>query len=318
MTRKFSGVRLMLVAVALAACGNNDASSDGDTAAAGSDMTGTIQMDGSSTVYPISQVMAEEFGRANPKVRVTVGNSGTGGGFKRFCANEIEISNASRSIKDSEKELCAAAGVEWLELKVAMDGLAVVVNPANTFAQCLTVAELKKIWEPESRVNNWSQVRAGFPNKPLKLYGPGTNSGTFDYFTAEINGTEDASRSDYTASEEDNVLVQGVAGDADALGYFGYGYVAENAAKLKVVGVDGGGGCVSPDPTTVKNGTYTPLSRPLYIYVKKSAMTRPEVAAFVRYFMDQGPMLVPQAGYVPLDAAEYQQQAATLTQPGAQ
>jgi phosphate transport system substrate-binding protein len=311
MTR--GNIGLLAIAIALIACGGDNGTPG--AAGNGAELSGTIQMDGSSTVYPISQVMAEEFNRANPNVRVTVGNSGTGGGFKRFCANEIEISDASRPIKDSEKELCTAAGVEWVELKIAMDGLAVVVNPANTFVECLTTAELKKIWEPASKVTNWSEVRAGFPNKSIKLYGPGTNSGTFDYFTAEINGKEDASRSDYTASEEDNVLVQGVAGDADALGYFGYGYVVENAAKLKVVGVDSGTGCVKPDATTVKNGTYKPLSRPLYIYVKKSAITRPEVDAFVRFYLEQGPTLVSAAGYVPLDGAEYTQQAATMAQP---
>jgi phosphate transport system substrate-binding protein len=289
--------------IALAACGEGQKA---DTA--GGDLTGQISIDGSSTVYPISEAVAEEFMAANQGgVRVTVGLSGTGGGFKRFCAGETDISDASRPIKDSEKELCAANSVQYIELPVASDGLTVAVNPSNTFAQCLTVAELKKIWEPGSTVRRWSDVRAGFPTTEIKLYGPGTNSGTYDYFTEAINGKEDASRADYTASEDDNVLVQGVEGDPAALGYFGYAYYKENATKLKAVGVDNGAGCVLPSEETVRNHSYKPLSRPLMIYVSKAALARPEVKAFVEFYLNNAAALVPQVGYVALEAAQYQE-----------
>lgn len=301
---------LTLVAcIALTACGGDQ---QGEQSSEGGNVTGSITADGSSTVYPITEAMAEEFGRENANVRVTVGESGTGGGFKRFCAGETDMSNASRAIKDTEKEQCAAAGIEFLELLVAYDGLSVVTNPQNAAVECLTVAELKKIWEPGSQVKRWSDVRAGLPNEEIKLYGPGTNSGTFDYFTAEINGKEDASRADYTASEDDNVLVQGVAGDKNALGYFGYAYYKENEAKLKVLGVDAGGGCIKPDPTTIKSGTYKPLSRPLYIYVSRKALARPEVQAFLKFYNEHAVELVPQVGYVPLDAPKYQENLGKL------
>ncbi len=270
-------------------------------------LSGTIQIDGSSTVFPISEAVAEEFGREQRNVRVTVGVSGTGGGFKRFCAGETDISNASRPIKDSEKETCARAGIEWLELPVAFDGLSVMVNPENDFVDCLTVEELKRVWEPGSRINNWSQVRAEFPDQGLTLYGPGTDSGTFDYFTEAIVGEEDASRPDYTASEDDNVLVQGIAGDENALGYFGFAYYVENTDKLKLVAVDGGAGCVLPSEQTINDGTYSPLSRPIFIYVKKAALQRPEVAAFVRFYLENAPTLVQDVGYIPLPEADYQE-----------
>jgi phosphate transport system substrate-binding protein len=297
-------------ALFLAACGGGDR----QNGTAG-ELGGQISMDGSSTVYPISEAAAEEFMAANEgKVRVTVGLSGTGGGFKRFCAGETDISNASRPIKDSEKELCAASKVEYIEIPVASDGLTVAVNPANNFLQCVTVAELKKIWEPGSTVKRWSDVRAGLPDREIKLYGPGTNSGTFDYFTEAINGKEDASRADYTASEDDNVLVQGVEGDADALGYFGYAYYKENATKLKAVGIDSGAGCVLPSEETVRNTTYKPLARPLMIYVSKTALQRPEVNAFVKFYLENAATLVPQVGYVALEDAKYQEGVGKLGQ----
>ena len=299
---------LLLGVVALIACGGGEAGSK----AASGNLSGTIGADGSSTVYPITEAMAEEFMKGNPGVRVTVGESGTGGGFKRFCVGETDISDASRPIKDEEKQTCAKSGVEFVEFPVAYDGLSIVVNPQNDFVTCLTTAELKKIWEPGSKVKSWSDVRAGFPNQPIKLFGPGTASGTFDYFTEEINGKQGASRPDYTASEDDNVLVQGVEGDKYSLGYFGYAYYAENQGKLKLVGVDPGTGCVTPSQETVKSGTYKPLSRPLFVYVTKKAMARPEVQAFIKFYNDKATELIPQVGYVPLDAPRYQENASRI------
>ena len=276
-------------------------------------LSGSINADGSSTVYPITEAIAEEFGREQEgRVRVTVGLSGTGGGFKRFCAGETDISNASRPIKDSEKELCTQNQVTFVEIPVAYDGLSIVVHPKNNFAQCLTVDELKKIWGPGSTVKRWSDVRAGFPNQEMKLYGPGTNSGTFDYFSEAIAGKAGASRADYTASEDDNVLVQGVGGDEPSLGYFGYAYYQENKERVKLVAVDGGSGCVTPSEETIKNGTYKPLSRPLFIYVSNKALQRPEVKAFVDFYLTHAPELVPQVGYVALEPAQYQEQSGKL------
>ncbi|MGH7470915.1 MAG: PstS family phosphate ABC transporter substrate-binding protein [Longimicrobiales bacterium] len=307
-TRKAVGAVLLL---RLAACTGSDQQ--------GGSFSGTISGDGSSTVYPITEAVAEEFTREHPgQLRVTVGYSGTGGGFKRFCAGETDISNASRPIKEAEKQACTQNAVEYVEMQIAYDGLSVVVNPQNTFATCLTTAELKKIWEPESQVNRWSQVRAGFPDQELKLYGAGTASGTFDYFTEAIMGKEDLSRSDYTASEDDNVLVQGVAGDPRALGYFGYAYFVENQQRLKLVQVDGGTGCVSPSPETIRSGTYSPLSRPLFIYVNKKALARPEVIAFLKFFNEHAAKLVPEVGYVPLDAARYQENLGQIGSTGSQ
>lgn len=308
-------IRASAVVLALSGimgCGGGDAPQGQDGA---KKLSGRITADGSSTVFPVSEAVAEEFmTESGGSVQVTVAMSGTGGGFKRFCGGEVDIANASRPIKDSEREECTKNGVEFIELPVALDGLAVLVNPANTFVQCLTVAELKKIWEPESQIRNWSQVRAGFPNQPLKLYGPGTNSGTFDYFTESVMGKEDASRSDYTASEDDNVLVTGISGDVNALGYFGYAYYAENRTKMRAVAVDAGQGCVEPTPQTVEGGQYKPLSRPLLIYVKKASLKRPEVAEFVRFYVESAPELVGQVGYIPLSAARYQESMKTYQQ----
>lgn len=274
-------------------------------------LTGYVKADGSSTVYPITTASAELFRKEEPKVRVTVGISGTGGGFKKFLDDRpnlrTDISGASRPIKESEIRRAAELGIEYIELPVAMDGLAVMVHPSNSFCEHLTIAELKRIWEPGSTVNNWKDVRPGFPDLPIKLYGPGTNSGTFDYFTEVICGKEKASRSDYTASENDNALVQGVAGDAGSLGYFGYSYYESNKDKLKLVAVDGGDGPVKPSLEVVRAGQYRPLARPLFIYVNKEAAKRPEVRAFVDYLLNNAQSIVehPRVNYVALPAEMY-------------
>ena len=311
MTKRMNTV-IALVGLACAACAGGDAEENGAT---GRTLSGSIEADGSSTVYPITEAVAEEFGREHGgSVRVTVGVSGTGGGFRRFCAGETAISNASRPIKPQEEQDCAANNVAFTRFDVALDGITVAVSPSNTFAECLTVDELKRVWEPGSTMSNWSQVRQGFPNQPLKLYGAGTSSGTFDYFTEAVMGEEDASRADYTASEDDNVLVQGVEGDPDALGYFGFAYYEENKERLKALAVDNGSGCVLPSIESIRTGQYAPLARPIFIYVNNSALERPEVAAFVRFYMEHGGELAGQVGYVPLDSARYQEQMNQLPQ----
>lgn len=267
-------------------------------------LEGTILVDGSSTVAPITAAVAEEFQAEFPEVRVPVGISGTGGGFKKFCTGETDISDASRPIKPSEVDLCKQNGIEYVELPVAFDGLAVLVNPANDFVSCLTVDELKKIWSPEAEgvITNWNQVREGFPDQPLALYGAGTDSGTYDYFTAAIVGTEGSSRGDFLPSEDDNVLVQGIAGDANALGFFGLAYYEENADKLKLVAIDNGdGNCVLPNTETVSNGTYQPLSRPLFIYVNRERIDqKDEISAFVKFYLENAGALSAEVGYIPL------------------
>jgi phosphate transport system substrate-binding protein len=266
-----------------------------------------IKIDGSSTVFPISEAYAEEFQiQKRGKVRVTVGVSGTGGGFKKFCRGETDISNASRPITAEEMESCRKAGVKYMELPVAFDALTVVINPQNTWAKSLTLAELKKIWEPgaQGRITNWNQVRAGFPNRKLVLYGPGADSGTFDYFTEAVNGKAKATRGDYTASEDDNTLVQGVEQDRGALGYFGFAYYSAHKDKLAAVAVDAGKGPVGPSLQNVTNATYSPLSRPLFIYVRDTAATRPEVKEFVQFIMSRGD-LVSEVGYLPLPKQAY-------------
>ncbi len=265
-----------------------------------------IAIDGSSTVFPITEAVAEEFQKGN-KARVTIGVSGTGGGFKKFCAGEIAVTGASRPIKPSEVKMCGEKKIDYLELPVAYDGLSVVVNPANDFAAEMKVEELKKLWEPaaQGKVTKWSQVRAGWPDKEIHLFGPGVDSGTYDYFTAAVVGKEHESRGDFTSSEDDNVLVQGVSTDKWALGFFGFAYYAENAKKLKLVGIDdendeNGKGAIKPSPATVADGTYQPLARPIFIYVSKQAAARPEVAAFVDYYLNKGTPLVEETGYIPL------------------
>ena len=268
-----------------------------------STLSGAIEIDGSSTVGPISEAVAEEFSKIHPKVQANVSISGTGGGFKRFTVGETDISNASRPIKDSEAEQAQANNIEYIELTVALDGLAVMVSRENTFVDCLTVEELNKIWEPGSMVNNWNQVRSGFPDERIRLYGPDTDSGTFDYFTEEINGEVGVLRDDYTASADDNVLVQGISGDTNALGYFGYAYYEQNADKMRVIGVDGGNGCVVPSDETVANGTYSPLARPVFIYVNTEKLkSSTELQVFVDYYLENTGELAAQVGYTALNS----------------
>ncbi len=301
----------VLAAFLLSSCGGGGGGPDG-SAATGGQLSGVIQGDGSSTVFPISEAVAEEFRKVQPGVDVVVGISGTGGGFKKFCNGETDFSNASRAIEQKEKQACAANGIEPVEFHVAFDGLSVLVHPDNDFVECLTVEELKRIWEPGSSVRKWSDVRPQWPDRPISLYGPGTDSGTFDYFTGAIVGKEGASRPDYAASEDDNVLVQGVSGDVDALGYFGFAYYEENADKLKLVAVDGGDGCVLPSRETILDGTYKPLARPLYVYVRADALQRPEVAAFMRFYLTDGRALVDEVGYVEAPDSAYQQGLAKI------
>jgi phosphate transport system substrate-binding protein len=273
-----------------------------------------IEIDGSSTVYPITEAMAEEFQLASDgKYRVTVGISGTGGGFKKFCRGETHISDASRPIKESERAACADAGIEFIELPVALDALTVMVNPGNDWVDYLTVDELKKIWEPAAQgvVDNWSEVREGFPDRPLTLYGAGVDSGTYDYFTEAVVGEEGASRGDFTASEDDNVLVQGIAADPNALGFFGLAYYAENQDKLKAVPIQppGGGDPVAPSVETAREGSYQPLSRPIFIYVSRQAADELDaVRQFVEFYLDpeNAELLVEEVGYVPLPAKAYE------------
>lgn len=270
--------------------------------------SGSIRIDGSSTVFPISMAVAEEFGAAFPKIKVPVKQSGTGGGMKQFTVGEVDICNASREIKDSELEACKEHGVEFIELTVAFDGMAIVANPENDWCQCITVEQLKNIWRPESdgQITKWSDVNPDWPEEELKLYGPGTDSGTFEYFTEAIVGEARASRPDFTASENDNALVRGVAADKGALGYFGYAYFAENKDLLKLLEVNNGTDCVAPSDETVREGTYTPLSRPLFIYVSKESLKRPEVKQFVDFYLDNVEQLSSEVGYVPItdDVAE--------------
>lgn len=270
-----------------------------------------IQIDGSSTVYPISEAMAEEFMAANRGTQVTVGVSGTGGGFSKFCAGELDITGASRPIKASEVEACAAAGIEYIEVPVATDALTVVINPENTWADEMTVEQLETMWSPEAQgtITRWNQIDPSWPNEPIDLFGPGTDSGTFDYFTETIMGEAGSSRADYTASEDDNILVIGVSRDPNALGYFGLAYYLENQDTLKAVAING----VEPTPENVENGTYVPLSRPIFVYVKKSSLeSRPEVRAFVEFMLENGPEIVPEVGYVPLSEQRYESILAEL------
>ena len=270
--------------------------------------TASIKIDGSSTVFPIAEALAEEFQISKRgKVRVTVGIAGTGGGFKKFCRGETDISNASRPISREEMDACKAAGIQYIEIPIAFDALTVVVNKDNTWVKSMTIADLKKIWAPDAqgRVNNWNQVKAGYPNQKMMLFGPGTDSGTFDYFTEAVNGKSKASRTDYSASEDDNTLVQGVENNKGGIGYFGFAYYSAHKDKLRAVPIDGGKGPVEPTIPNVLNGTYQPLSRPLFIYVKVAAASRPEVQEFVRFSLTKGAPLVQEVGYIPLPASAY-------------
>ena len=271
--------------------------------------TNLVKMDGSSTVYPISEAVAEEFQKSKKNaVKVTVGISGTGGGFKKFCRGETDIANASRPISKKEMEECAKLGIKFYEMPVAFDALTVIVNPSNTAVKSLTVAELKKMWEPaaQGKVSNWKEINPAFGDQALKLYGPGADSGTFDYFTEAVVGKAKSSRGDYTASEDDNVLVQGVSRDKGGIGYFGFAYYIENQKKLKAVPIDNGKGPVLPSPEAVENGTYAPLSRPIFIYVAEKSLEKPEVKEYVEYYMKNAAKLVKEVKFVPLPAKAYQ------------
>ena len=271
-----------------------------------------VQADGSSTVGPFTTKAAEDF-KAQGGADVTVGISGTGGGFERFCEGETDISNASRPIKDEEAAACEESGIEYIELQVATDALTNVVNPQNDWATCLSVEQLNAIWEPGSKVGNWKQVDSSFPDVPLKLYGAGTDSGTFDYFTDAINGEEGASRSDFSATEDDNVTVQGVSGDEGALGYFGFSYFEENQESLKALEVDGGSGCVAPGIEAAQDGSYAPLSRPLFMYVKLSSLREsPDVADFVRFALQNEQAIAEEARFVPMSQEQIDEQLQKL------
>ncbi len=295
-------VKLIAVLVTLA----------GAAASLAQSLSGNVRADGSSTVYPITAAAAELFSEPQPKVNVTVGISGTGGGFKKFLEEKAELrtdlQNASRPITTAEVERAAKLGVEFIELPIAYDGLAVVVHPSNKFCDHLTVAELKKIWGPDSKLNNWKDVRAGFPDLPLKLYGPGTDSGTFDYFTDVVVGKSKACRADFTPSEDDNVLVKGVEGDVGSLGYFGYSYYEANKGKLKLLAIDGGDGRpLKPKAATIRKLTYRPLARPLFLYVNKASLARPEVQAFLEFYLGNARKLVehPKVNYIALSDKLY-------------
>ena len=305
---------LLAIGLMAAACGGGN-DDEGTTGGGGTQLSGTINIDGSSTVAPLSEAAAELFQEQNSGVRVTVGTSGTGGGFEKFCAGETDISDASRAIEDDETKACESKGIKYEEIQVANDGLSVVVNNQNTWANCLTTAQLKTIWDKGSKVNNWNQVDPSFPNEPLKLFGAGTDSGTFDYFTNAINGEEGRSRSDYSATEDDNVTVTGVSGTKGGLGYFGLSYLQENEGKVKGVQVDGGSGCVAPSTETVQDGSYTPLSRPLFIYPSDKALARPEVKAFLDFYVTNYQQIAEEALFVPLteeQAAEAKQKITQL------
>ncbi len=295
---------LAAVALLLAACGGQSA--DPTNTEDGS-LSGSVTIDGSSTVAPLSEAAATLFRDIEPGVNVTVGTSGTGGGFEKFCAGETDISDASRPIKPEEADICEANGIEFTEIVIANDGLSVVVSKDNDWAKCLTVEQLQTIWSPESEgtVTNWNQVDPSFPDEPLALFGAGTDSGTFDYFTEAINGEEGAIRVDYSPSEDDNVIVQGVAGSAGGIGFFGLSYAEENLDVLNLVQVDGGAGCVTPTIPTVQDGSYTPLGRPLFIYVADASYSdKPQVRAFVDYYVEQAAAVSELALFVPLTTAQ--------------
>jgi phosphate transport system substrate-binding protein len=269
-------------------------------------LKGAIRIDGSSTVYPITEAIAEEFRSVAPKVKVTVGLSGTGGGFKRFAVGEIDISDASRAIKKTEIEAAAKGKIEFIELPVAFDGLTIVVHPKNTWAKSMTLDEIKKIYLASSAAKTWKDVNPAWPDRPIKVYSPGTDSGTFDYFKEVVAGKEGKIRSDMSVSEDDNTLVTGVAGDENAIGFFGVAYYEENKDKLHSVAIDGGKGPVSPTAETIENGSYAPFSRPLFIYVSKAATAKPEVKAFVDFYLTKAPEIVGEVGYVKLPDSVYE------------
>ncbi len=317
----------MMLVFVLAACGNNNAENNTTNKGATNEtpantptpakeepkddakVSGTIKIDGSSTVYPISQAVAEEFMAVNGDVNVEVAVSGTGGGFKKFAAGELDITGASRPQKAEEKEAAAANGIEGVELKVANDGLTVVVHKDNTWAEDMTVEELKKLWEPaaEGTIMTWKDVREDWPDEKINLYGPGTDSGTFDYFTEEIVGEAKASRGDYQPSEDDHIIVQGVSGDKNAMGYFGYAYYVENQDTLKAVKING----IAPNDQTIEDGSYSPLGRPIFIYVNKSELARPEIQEYLKFHFNEGQELVTEVGYIKLKPEVYAENLVT-------
>ncbi|MGH3757554.1 PstS family phosphate ABC transporter substrate-binding protein [Actinophytocola sp.] len=302
--RQLSRARAVVVVVAagmtLAACGGSDGGGENAGGGGGEALSGPVVIDGSSTVEPLSSAAAELFMGENPEVNVTVGTSGTGGGFEKFCAGETDISDASRPIKDEETKQCQDAGVEFSELQVANDALTVVVNKENDWVDCLTVEQLKKMWAPDSKVKSWKEIDPSFPDEELSLYGPGSDSGTFDYFTDEINGEEGASRTDYEPSEDDNVIVQGVANAKGALGYFGFSYFEENADKLRAVEIDGGSGCVAPSVEAAQDGSYTPLARPLFIYLSDAGLAKTQVERFAEFYLENNDEIVEAVKFVPM------------------
>ncbi|MEJ8801121.1 PstS family phosphate ABC transporter substrate-binding protein [Pontibacter sp. H249] len=306
---KLNAAVLLGATLMFSACGGNN------TEEANGDGAGSIQIDGSSTVYPITEAVAEEYRAEAPDVKVTVGVSGTGGGFKKFTRGEIDIVNASRPIKDSEASVAKESGITYVELPVAYDGLTVVVHPENNWVKDITTEELKKIWEPaaQGKIKRWNQIRPEWPDQEIHLYGPGVESGTYDYFTEAVVGESGASRGDYTASEDDNVLVQGVSTDVNALGFFGFAYYEENQNKLKIVPVNdlndaNGKGAITPTLETVKDGSYAPLSRPLFIYVNSKAAARPATVDFVNFYLDNAADLSQEVGYIPMPAEMYKEQ----------
>lgn len=294
-------ILLTAITISLVSCGNNKKEDGGGSG---------IRIDGSSTVYPITEAIAEEYRNEAPKTDITIGVSGTGGGFQKFGRGEVAITNASRPIKEDERAIAESNGISFVELEVAYDGLAVVVHPENDWVTCFTVEQLKKIWEPSAQgtITRWNQIDPSWPDEEIHLFGPGVASGTFDYFTEAIVGKSGSSRGDYTASEDDNVLVQGVSGDKYGLGFFGLAYYHENSDKLKIVPVDGGKGCVEPSTETVSNGTYAPLSRPLFIYVNSSSLENPAVVDFVEFYLSEAPNLLKDVGYIPLTQEEYKRE----------
>ncbi|TPE44971.1 PstS family phosphate ABC transporter substrate-binding protein [Pontibacter mangrovi] len=307
--KNLSAAVLLGSTLLFSACGG------GNGEEANSGLSGTIQIDGSSTVYPITEAVAEEYRTEAPDVRVTVGVSGSGGGFKKFTRGEIDIVDASRTIKPSEEETAKEHNISYIELPVAYDGLTVVVHPENNWVTEMTTEDLKKIWEPaaQGKIKKWNQIRPEWPDQEIHLYGPGVESGTYDYFTEAVVGESGSSRGDYTASEDDNVLVQGVSTDPNALGFFGFAYYEENQDKLKVVPVDdmddsNGKGAIAPSLETVKDGSYAPLSRPLFIYVNSKAASTPAVVDFVNFYLESAPELSQEVGYIPLPAEMYKEQ----------
>ena len=307
-------VFIISLAVVAIACGEKKEKKSSQASNEVAVLDGTIKIDGSSTVFPITEAVAEEFRAVQPEVKVTIGVSGTGGGFKKFSRGETNLSNASRPIKDKEKAACAENNINYLKLEVAYDGLAVLVNPKNDWVDNFTIEELKKIWEPAAQgvIMKWNQIRPEWPNKEIHLFGPGVASGTFDYFTEAIVGKSGSSRGDFTASEDDHVLVQGIAGDKYALGFFGLAYYAENKDKLTLIGVHNGEEVVKPTLETVSNGSYRPLSRPLFIYVNSTSVKSKEVIEFVNFYIDNADELSKDVGYIPLPAENYAQQKANF------